>query len=219
MTAMKTTVQQKAAGSSTDPNLVLLGQRIRTARERAGMTLEGLAGAAKLSKGLLSKIENFRTPPSLPVLFRIAQGLGVDPADLVRELGQPPALLYTVVRRDEGHQVQREEGIGFRYRHLLGRFIGDLSFEAFRLSLLPGSKRRAVTTDGDEFLYVLEGSITLALGHEKILLSAGDAIFFDGRVPHVPKNRGNSSSEILVIYLMQRNGEETGRAFERKPTK
>ena len=63
-------------------DLLVLGGRLREIRKKKGLTLQQLADRTGLTAGLLSKIENLRTSPSLPVLSDLATALGTDMADL-----------------------------------------------------------------------------------------------------------------------------------------
>ena len=183
-----------------------VGEKVRELRSARGWTLDALARATGLSKGLLSKIENFRAVPSLPVLATIARALDRDLADLVADVQARPARPWLLVRSGEARPVKREDARGFRYRALPAADCGGTQFQAFRLELAPGASRDPATTDGDEFLHLMRGEIEFVLGDEEIRLAAGDSLYFDGRVPHVPRNRSRALAELLVIYLIPAAG-------------
>ena len=69
------------------------------------------------------------------------------------------------------------------------------------LEVQPNSKRDKVITDAFEFKYVLAGECYYAIGEQEVLLKEGDSIFFDGRIPHVPINKGKVASKMLVVYF------------------
>ncbi|MBU4366714.1 MAG: XRE family transcriptional regulator, partial [Verrucomicrobia bacterium] len=158
-----------------------------------------------LSRGLLSKIENFRTLPSLPVLSAIARSLNIGMDNLVKNVGAETSAPHQLVRANHRVPVKREKSRGFKYATLLARPLGNIGFESFVLTLEPGAKRKPVTTDGDEFIFVLKGEIRFIAGKEEFRLFAGDVFYFDGRVPHVPLNLTKSSAELLVIYLLKQH--------------
>ena len=68
------------------------------------------------------------------------------------------------------------------------------------LTLEPNCKRDMVETDAYEFKYILSGSCEYIIDGETVKLNAGDAIFFDGKLPHVPRNPNDQPSTMLVIY-------------------
>lgn len=179
-----------------------VGGRIRDERSRRGMTIEVLARTAGVSKGLLSKIENFRAVPSLPVLASLARALELDLSALVADVQVRPRQPYLLVRNGEARAVRREAAQGMRYLALPAAECGGVQFQSFTLKLEPGSRRDPCTTDGDEFLLGLRGSVTMVIGDEEVVLNPGDALYFDGRQPHAPANRGRIPAEMLVVYLI-----------------
>lgn len=179
-----------------------VGGRIRDERSRRGLTIEALAKAAGVSKGLLSKIENFRAVPSLPVLASLARALDLDLATLVADVQVKPRLPYLLVRHGEAKAVRREAAQGMRYLALPAAECGGVQVQSFTLQLDPGSRREPCTTDGDELLFALRGTVSFILGDEELQLHPGDALYFDGRLPHAPLNRGRGPAELLVIYLI-----------------
>jgi len=188
-----------------DNSLFKIGLRIRQARREKDLTLADIARRTGLSKGLLSKIENFRALPSLPVLAGIARSLNVGMDHLVKNVGFETSVSRQLVTVNGRVPVKREKSRGFKYAALMSRSLGNIGFEAFVLTLKPGAKRKPVSTDGDEFIFMLRGEIQFIVGKENIRLSAGDAFYFDGRVPHVPLNLTKSCAELLVIYLLKQD--------------
>lgn len=179
-----------------------MGGRIRDERSRRGLTVEALACKAGITKGLLSRIENFRAVPSLPVLASVARALDLDLSTLVADVQVRPRQPYLLVRASEAKAVRRESSTGLRYLGLPAAECGGVQFQTFLLKLEPGCRREPCTTDGDEFLYGLRGTVTMTIGDEEIAIHAGDALYFDGRLPHAPGNRGRAIAEMLVAYLI-----------------
>lgn len=188
-----------------DNSLFKIGLRIRQVRRERKLTLADMACRTGLSKGLLSKIENFRALPSLPVLAGIARNLNIGMENLVKNVGFETPAPYQLVSADRRPPIKREEAKGFKYAALISRPLGRIGFESFVLTLLPGAKRKPASTDGDEFIFMLKGEIRFRFGKKTFKLSAGDAFYFDGRVPHVPLNLAKSSAELLVIYLLKQH--------------
>ena len=192
-----------------DRSLFKLAQAIKDKRKSLGLSLEALASRAAVSASLISKIENSRAIPSLPVVLRLAKGLQTSLSDLAAGIDEQDDREYIVVRKNERQKQEKEEAVGFNYHVLVMRAMHDLLFDSSILSLEKGAKRKAVSSDGYEFLYILKGSIEFCLGEETILLDEGDAFFFDGRIPHVPKNIGDQTAEFLAVYLIEQSGEES----------
>ena len=188
-------------------NLIQIAFRIREMRKNRNLTLDELGIRSGLSKGLLSKIENFRSIPSLPVLASISESLDVDMAELVRGVGKASEANYCLVRAEERETVSRRDGaVGFLYETAVLRQLESCFFESMVLTVSPGGKRREITSDADQFIFILKGEINFHLGGEVIPMKKGDALLFDGRVPHVPLNATDADAQLLVIYLLESAG-------------
>ena len=181
--------------------LIGIGQKIRAIRKDKNMYASELAKKASVSNGLISRIENGRTIPSVPVLFQIIDALEVEPSYFFQQIGSDNTFKYLVIRADETSTIEKEvEAKGFRYDFVFSRQIKSIGFEVVLLTLEPNCKRNTVETDAFEFKYILNGSCEYIIDGETVKLSAGDAIFFDGKLPHVPRNPSNQPTTMLVIY-------------------
>lgn len=184
-------------------NLIKIGLRIRKIRKEKNLSLQDIADRGNLSKSLISKVENFRTIPSLPVLSRIADALRVDIAEIVKGINEKQKHPYAVVKKEGREIMKRESAKGFVYESLITQNTASSLFESFVLTLKKGAERKPVSTDGDEFLLMLKGKIEFHYGKEKIVLEEGDSMFFNGRIPHVPENIGECEAKFLAIYLLK----------------
>jgi transcriptional regulator with XRE-family HTH domain len=185
-------------------NLIKIGLRIRQIRKERNFSLQDVAGRSGLSKSLISKVENFRTIPSLSVLSRIAEALRVTVAEIVKGIEGGNKQVYVLARKNERRILQRESAKGFIYELLITENANNSLFESFVLTLEKGARRKPVSTDGHEFLFILRGKIEFHYGKEKIILKKGDSIFFNGRIPHVPKNIRKGKAKFLVVYLLNK---------------
>lgn len=188
-----------------ESSLFKIGLRIRQIRRERELTLADIARRTGLSKGLLSKIENFRTIPSLPVLAQIARSLNTGLDTIVKDIGADNLSSWQLVPASRRTPFEREKSRGFNYAAIMSRPFGNMGFESCVLTLAPGAERKPVSTDGDEFIFMLKGEIRFHVGKESFRLSAGDAFFFDGRLPHTPVNITKSRAELLVIYLLKQH--------------
>ncbi|NLW85733.1 MAG: cupin domain-containing protein [Planctomycetes bacterium] len=184
-------------------DLIQIGVTLRQLRLAQGKTLDDIADTTGLSKSLISKIENFRTIPSLPVLANICKALKTDMADLVQGIGINQQDPYVVVRADQRRSISRDEGEGYLYENILNSSINATLFDSFVLTIDAGSKRSVVTTDGMQFIFILEGQIEFRVGDDVVPLDAGDSLYFDGRIPHLPVNRKKKPAKLLAIYLLK----------------
>jgi transcriptional regulator with XRE-family HTH domain len=188
-------------------NLIKLGSAIRKFRKEQNLTLAELSHSTQLTAGLLSRIENFRTIPSLPVLLKIADALSVTPSELLAGIGETQTPAWTLVKKDERISVERENSQGFKYEMLLDTESSGCNLQSLVLSIEPGANREMVTTDGDEFIFILKGTIIFKLGEDAIEMNEGDILFFDGNIEHVPENPGSETAILLAVYLLKEQGE------------
>ncbi len=185
-----------------DPVLVGIGKKIRKIRQEKLIKLHELAEEAQISKGLLSKIENSRTIPSLPVLISIIKALKEEMSCFFEGIDVSGNSGIIHKKKTEYYSFEKEEALGFIYHFIMEKTISDFTIEAVILELLPQSQRGQVTTDGYEFKYILKGEVEYHLGDEIIKLEEGDSILFNGNIPHVPVNNSNDTVSMLVIYLL-----------------
>ncbi len=183
-----------------------IGKRIKSLRQQKGIKLTELADTASISKGLLSKIENGRTVPSLPVLLTIIRALNLLPEDFFQNLHYEPPRRYIHKSAQELVSIQKEEeAIGFNYQLILEQTFEKLTIEAVLLEIEPNARREKVSVDAYEFKYVLEGEINYQIEEEIIPLKKGDTLLYDGRIPHVPRNDTDQPAKMLVLYLYNEN--------------
>ncbi|MFV5686234.1 helix-turn-helix domain-containing protein [Flavobacterium sp. GB2R13] len=182
--------------------LIGIGKRIKDIRKANKKTISTVASSAEVSNGLISRIENGRTIPSLPVLLNIINALEINVSDFFEGIPKPSELSYIVSRCEENATIEKEdEARGFTYKYIFGKQLSTIGFEAVLLEVEPNSQRDKVETDAYEFKYMITGECFYNIGEEEVLLKEGDSLFFDGRIPHVPINRGNISAKMLVLYF------------------
>ncbi len=180
-----------------------VGKRIKEMRLSKEFKLVEVAIKSGVSKGLLSRIENGRTVPSLPVLFNIIGALNENPTTFFEHLNYTSnSPFYMLIKNKDYQPIEKEDSVGFNYFSIMSRSFRDVTFSAVLLKLEPQAKRDMVTTDGMEFIYLAEGDIDYKLGDATITMNQGDSLFFDGRVPHLKINNSTQTARILVIYLL-----------------
>ena len=188
--------------------IIGIGKRIREIRKEKGLTINTVASSAEVSNGLISRVENGRTIPSLPVLLNIITALDTEVASFFNSLPQGGKTAFIVSRKEEHAIIEKEDDAkGFQYKSIFGKSLSSIAFEAVLLEIQPGSERGKVETDAFEFKYMLSGSCVYNIGDEEVTLHQGDSIFFDGRIPHVPINRTTAPTSMLVLYFYLKDAE------------
>ena len=186
-------------------HLISLGMRIKAFRKERKLTLQEFAEKTRLSPGLLSKIENFRTIPSLPVLVQIAAALEIDMAELFAGMSFREHRKWRLVHSSECSFVEREDSVGLTYLPLLETPLDTAGLQVMIVTVVPGARRAAVTSEADEMLYLISGELSYVLGEERIAMKAGDLLWFDGSLPHFPLNTGTVPAVLFVCYFLHKN--------------
>lgn len=171
--------------------LTAVGPRLRALRKQRGATLEQLAESTGISVSTLSRLEGGQRRPTLELLLPLAQAHHV-PLD---ELVGAPA---TGDPRIHPRPVNRHGTIWVP----LSRNSGGLIAFKQIVPVNPHTPERLELRvhEGYEWLYVITGSLRLALGEKDFLLTDGEAAEFDTRVPHGFANVGRKPLELLIIF-------------------
>jgi transcriptional regulator with XRE-family HTH domain len=182
-----------------------VAKRIREHRLERGFSVERLATLAGLTKGYISRIENSPKPPPLYTLSKISSALGVDISSLLSE--ESPVLPAEItISRNKEHVVTNGRGgtpYKYVYQALAPNKLGK-NFEPYIVEVSK-EKRTDFRHEGEEFLYVLEGTMEFAFKEQTILLEQGDCVFFDSAFPHGGRSISDGPTRILiVIYSYKR---------------
>ncbi|NLP57094.1 XRE family transcriptional regulator [Lutibacter sp. B1] len=185
-----------------DDYLLDIGKQIKKIRKKKQLIISEVATKAGVSNGLISRIENGRTIPSLPVLLNIIGALEIELSSFFDGMEKINGKKFIVTRKNEYSEIEKEvEAEGFVYKFIFNKSLSSIGFEAVLLEVLPNSKRDKVTTDAYEFKYMLSGKISYIIDNEEIEITEGDSLFFDGRFPHVPINKDSEPAKMLVLYF------------------
>jgi transcriptional regulator with XRE-family HTH domain len=178
-----------------------IGERIRTLRLKKKMGLVELGRHTGLSPAMLSKIERGRLFPTLPTLLRIALVFSVGLEYFFAGAREKP--LIAIVRKGERVTLPDRAGardVAYRFQSL--DFLApERRFNAYFAEFLPvaADKVRPHAHPGVEFIYVMQGSLSLAVGKETQTLEAGDSIYFDSTIPHAYRRAGSRVCAAIVV--------------------
>lgn len=180
-----------------------MGAIIRKHRTEKGLKLLDLAGITGIKSSMLSKIENGRMVPTIPTLFSIIYKLGISADAFFAEfVSQNEFAGYVFLPKNKFTPYQKEEdAIGFNYFSILETGTTGGAFQVSLLQLQSKCSRPVVTTAAFEFIMVLSGKIKYQLEDSFFAMEEGDALFFDGSIPHVPHNESGEPVSLLVLYL------------------
>lgn len=167
------------------------------------MTLAGVSSATGISISALSKIENNQISPTFTNLMRLAEGLGLSLGELVslEDEDRSATARMTVTRAAEA-----------RYRSTPSYDIWPLCGDIQHKRMTPMVSRircqsqgvgdTMLSHAGEEFVYVLKGSVEIRTEHyEPVLLAPGDSVYLDSQMAHIYTTSGPDDAEVLMIWL------------------
>lgn len=176
-----------------------LGVRMKLARQMRGMTLKAVADAAGCSESLLSKIENGKASPSLPMLHKVVQVLETNIGWMFEEVdgeegiifraGARPLIALDPLRRGEGISLERV--IPYSPGHMLQCNIHHVDAD--------GASAGPIQHSGEEVGYLIAGEIELIVDEKTYKLSPGDSFVFRSELPHHYRNVGTERASIFWV--------------------
>ena len=182
-----------------------LGQKIKTLRQRKGLSLQQIAEKTNLSVPLLSQIEGEVVAPPVATLLKISKALNVNIGYFFQE--EESGKRAVVVRKNERKQIFRRihedpSKIGYYYESLAYP-KADKHMEPFQVKFEVKKKEDLIFFNhkGEEFLFVLEGQLEFNYENEIFTLEPGDSLYFDSGFPHAFRALGRKNAlAIDVIY-------------------
>lgn len=186
---------------------VAIGHQVREYRTKLGMTVADLGRQANLSPGMLSKIENGVTSPSLSTLQSLSRALNVPVTAFFRKFEEQRDA--TFVKAGQGLAIERRGTRAGHQYHLLGHTIGkNLVVEPYMVTLTEQSDVFPLFQhSGQEFIYLLEGEVAYRHGNKLYAMQAGDSLFFDADAPHGPEELRKLPIKLLSVIVYSRSGE------------
>jgi transcriptional regulator with XRE-family HTH domain len=180
---------------------VAIGRELRLQRRQRRITVAELAQATGLSAGMLSKIENGLTSPSLTTLQALSQALAVPLTTFFRRFEETRGASF--VRAGEGLEIERAGTRAGHQYNLLGHVpenSSGVTVEPYLITLTEASDVfPAFQHDGMEFLFMLEGEVVYRHGPRLYRLRPGDSLFFDADSPHGPEELARLPARYLSI--------------------
>lgn len=174
--------------------------RIKDLREIAGLSIETLAGELGISSELYLQYEGGNIDIPIGFLYELSNKFHVELTAILT--GEGPRLhTYSLVRKDKGVSVDRRTP--YKYHSLAYNFINK-SAEPFRVSVEPSSEDAPIhfsSHPGQEFNYVLEGTLMIYIDGHQLTLNEGDSLYFDSSSNHGMKAVGGKPAKFLAIII------------------
>ena len=158
-----------------------IASRVHELREILDIPAEKIAADINVTPEVFAEYESGKEDIPVGKLYLIANALGVDPTVLL--IGDSPRMAdCTVVRQGNGVSVERYKG--YKFTSLAYNYIGR-QMEPMIVALDPSDKKPdLVVHEGQEFNYVLEGTVAVILRGREYILKTNDSIYFNPAIPH-----------------------------------
>jgi len=187
---------QPEAGDQED-----IGQRIKAIRQAKGITLEALSHMTGFDVELLSKIESCDVQPQLGTAIKLSKALDSAFGRLVSGVGEK---LYAVTRSGEHRIVSRStsqkgQRQAYTYKSLASEVKGR-HMESLIVQLEASEDKARSIHDGEEFIYVLEGDVSLDIGDDHFDLAVGDSAYYLSTTPHLIAAVKDRATILAVLY-------------------
>ena len=186
-----------------------IGREVRAFRHKLNMTVAQLAQSASMSTGMLSKIENGQTSPSLATLQELSKALQVPVTSFFRRFEEERSA--TFVKAGQGLPIERRgTRAGHQYQMLGHSFTKGVAMEPYVVTLSENSDVFPIFQhEGVELIYMLEGEVGYRHGDKTYVMTDGDSLFFDADVPHGPEELRKLTIRFLSVIAYDKGGDES----------
>ena len=178
-----------------------IGQRIKAIRQSKGLSLDDLSNMTGFDVDLLSSIENCEVQPQLGTAIKLSKALDSAFGRLVSGVGEK---LYSITRKGEQKVVSRSTSQkgkkkAYTYKSLAPEVKGR-HMESLIVQLEEAPDAERSVHDGEEFIYVLEGAVSLDIGEDHFDLEPGDSAYYPSTTPHLIAAASGQATILAVLY-------------------
>jgi transcriptional regulator with XRE-family HTH domain len=178
-----------------------IGDRIRAIREEKGASLEDLSKLTGFEVDFLAGIEKGEVQPQLGTMIKLSKALHSAFGRLVSGTGEK---LYSITRKSERRAAARSTSkTGKKHLYSYKSLAPDVKgrhMEALMVQLLSATEKEVSVHDGEEFVFVLDGTVLLEIGGERFELEPGDSAYYLSTTPHLIAARKDKATIIAVLY-------------------
>jgi len=185
------------------PDDLQIGARLRHARLLGGVRMRELAERVGCSEGMISKIENARVVPSLPMLRRVLEALDRDLQSFFGSNPDAPGIVQRARQRPIALTDPIREGRGVHYERLVPFGAGNLLEGNIHVIAPDGVKHDPITHQGETVGYVIQGNLELTIEGTTYLLHVGDSFFFKNHLTNSYRNPGPREARVLWVNTPQ----------------
>jgi transcriptional regulator with XRE-family HTH domain len=187
-------------GGIMNDNLKQIAARIKELRDINGVSIETLANEFKVSKEIYQKYEDGEADIPIGVLYEIANRFNMELTALIS--GEEPKLhLFSVVRKDNGLAIDRRKE--YKYQDLAFNFKNKKA-EVFLVKVDPDKDNKPphyYSHSGQEFNFVIEGTLKVIISSHEVILNEGDSLYFDSGNQHGLMAMNGKPAKFLAFII------------------
>ena len=176
-----------------------IADRLRGMREVLEIPVDEAALTCSITKAKYIDYESGKIDIPVSILYQMSHRFNIDLTVLLS--GEEPLMRsYTITRKEKGISVDRQKA--YDYQALAGNFQNRKA-EPFLVTVKPKAHPTVSFNShpGQEFNYVLEGSLKIFIGSKEMILEPGDSIYFNSLLPHGMLAMENKPAKFLAIIL------------------
>jgi len=177
-----------------------IAARIKEIREISGISAENLALKLGLSTETYNKYESGESDIPVGIIYEISEMFNVELSVLMGDTN-PRLHVYGIVRKGKGLKLERRKQ--YRYESLAYNFLHKKA-EIFMVTIDPRQEDTMPEFNshpGQEFNYVLKGTMMIMIDGHEIILNEGDSVYFDSGCKHAMKALNNKQVKFLAMVL------------------
>jgi len=177
-----------------------LGMRVRTYRERLGLTQHELSTNSGVDLQVIIDTEENKIYPPLGIIIKLSRALGQKVSTFMDDQFVKGPLIVKSSERVE--EDAPHVGKGAKYHYFpLGKGKADRHMEPLFIRMEEGLEEELSSHEGEEFIIVINGKIKLKYGQDTYVLEAGDSLYYNSIVPHYLIAEGGPAEIYAVLYV------------------
>ena len=184
-----------------DKRIEAIGERIKSLREKKGLSLEDLSSMTGFDIDFLRDIEENNVQPQLGTVIKLSKALDSAFGRLLSGVGDK---IYSITRKNEQKIISRSTSQKgkkqvYTYKSLAPEVQGR-HMEALIVQLNRNPDPEMSVHDGEEFIYVLSGVVAINIGAELFELEPGDSVYYLSTTPHLVSSKSETATILAVLY-------------------
>jgi transcriptional regulator with XRE-family HTH domain len=171
---------------------MLLGNKIKELRLQCSLTQEELADRCELTKGYISQLENDLTSPSIATLIDILSILGSSLKEFFDE-EEEQKIVYKKKDFVEKNSLEMKLKwlVSNAQKNLMEPIIVEINGNSYTQEDIPH--------EGEEFGFILEGSVVVFYGKKKYICKKGESFYFKSDKIHYIFNKDNTKAKLIWV--------------------